>query len=103
MGLPTKIGWSGRDMVLASQSATITAAAAVPAVTSVQEATADANTQTGAYVQADVQSIRTLVNSLKAKYNTAQADIAALRATNQDLKTQLNAVIAAMQAAGLMT
>lgn len=44
-------------------------------------ATADANTQTGAYVQADVQSIRTLANANKAK---------------------INEVIAALKTAGLM-
>lgn len=44
-------------------------------------ATADANTQTGAYVQADVQSIRTLANANKAK---------------------INEVIAALKAAGIM-
>lgn len=32
-------------------------------------AVADANTQTGAYVQADVQSIRTLANQNKATVN----------------------------------
>jgi hypothetical protein len=52
----------------------------LPALASVQEATADAATQTGSYVQADVQSIRTLANSLKAKYNTLQADVVAMRA-----------------------
>lgn len=36
-------------------------------------ATADASTQTGSYVQANVQSIATLANDLKAKLNELQA------------------------------
>jgi hypothetical protein len=63
---------------------------AVPAaVTSVQEATANANTQTASYVQADVQTIAALANSLKIKYNAAQADIAALRGTVASLLVAL--------------
>lgn len=46
---------------------------ALPAKAGVQSitaiATADANTQTGGYVQADVQSIATLANANKAKIN----------------------------------
>lgn len=47
---------------------------------SVTEATANANAQTASYVQADVTSIVTLLNSLKAKYNTLQAEMVEVKA-----------------------
>lgn len=43
------------------------------------EATADAATQTGAYVQADVQSIATLANALKTAHNALLAKLRAGR------------------------
>ena len=48
-----------------------TKSVAIVASDSVVTAVADANIQTGAYVQVDVESIRTLANDLKAKYNAA--------------------------------
>jgi len=57
-----------------------TVVAADTAVTAVTDAT----TQTGAYNQADVQSIVALANDLKAKYNVAVTLI-------NELKTDLNA------------
>ena len=71
---------SSGDAVL-TQAANV---AAVGALTSSQNATAAAGTQTGSYVQAD---------ALKANYNQAQADIATLR-------TALNAVLAALTGPG---
>jgi hypothetical protein len=57
---------------------------AVPAaVTSVQEATANAT---------DLASAQALANSLKIKYNAAQADIAALRGTVAALQAALAGV-----------
>jgi hypothetical protein len=41
-------------------------------------ATANANTQTSSYVQADAQSVATLANALKTQLNLAIADITAL-------------------------
>ncbi len=52
----------------------------VPALTSSQNATAAAAVQTGSYVQADVESIRTLANALKISYNALQVDVVAIRA-----------------------
>ena len=59
------------------------------AVTSAQVATANANTQTASYVQADVQSIATLANALKVQGNAAQADIVALQGKVAALMTAL--------------
>ena len=65
----------------------------VGALTSSQNATANAATQTGAYVQADVQSIAALANALKVSYNAAQVDIATLR-------TALNTLLTNMRVSG---
>ena len=67
----------------------LTAVSAPSTVTSSQEATTNAATQTGAYVQADVQTIATLANSLKIKYNAAQTDISNLRGTVNNIVTAL--------------
>jgi hypothetical protein len=72
--------------VVTTQAPVVAAPAALTssapaAVTSSQNSTANANTQTGSYVQADVQSITALANALKVSYNAAQVDIAALRTT----------------------
>lgn len=88
--------------VTSSQAAALTSAApaavtsaAPDAPDSVQEATADATAPGATYDQTEAASAATLVNSLKAKYNTlqeqaaddnatlalAQADVVALRAT----------------------
>ncbi len=48
-----------------------TKSTAIVASDSVVTVVADANVQTGSYVQVDVESIRTLANDLKAKYNAA--------------------------------
>lgn len=76
---------------------------AAAAVTSVQEATANAAAQSGSYVQADVQSIAALANSLKIKYNAAQVDVAALRAEVAALTTALNTVMTELQTAGILS
>lgn len=55
--------------------------------TSSQNSTTGAATQSGSYVQADVQTIATLANALKVSYNAAQVDIAALVALVNQLRT----------------
>ena len=79
---------------LTSSAPAALTSAAPGALTSSQNATANANAQTGAYVQADVQSIATLANALKTSYNALQVDAAALR-TNQGL---IQADVAALRA-----
>jgi hypothetical protein len=86
--------------------AALTSAAPV-ALTSSQNATAAAATQSGSYVQADAQTIAALANALKTNYNAAQVDIAALR-TNQGLmqadiaalRTTVAAILTALKTAG---
>ena len=77
------------------------------AVTSLQNSTTNAATQSGSYVQADVQTITALANALKVNYNAAQVDIATLRttlaATQADvaaLRTTLAATLVALKTAG---
>lgn len=67
--------------------------AADTALTAATVSTANAATQTGSYVQADVQTIAALANSLKTQYNALLADVTALRTT-------VNAELAALQTAG---
>lgn len=57
------------------------------------EATADASVQTGAYVQVDVESIRTLTNSLKTNYNDLQTKYDAVKDLANDLKVKYNAAV----------
>lgn len=106
---------------LTSSAPAAVGSAADGALTSSQNATTNAATQTGSYVQADVQSIATLANALKTNYNQLQTDVAALRtaynlaqtdivnlratllATQADLataRTTLNAALAALTGAG---
>lgn len=89
-----------------SQETALTSAAP-PALTSSQVATANANTQTASYVQADAQSIATLANALKVAYNLLQADLVAIRANDvlqqadlANTRTVLNAELTALQTAG---
>lgn len=63
------------------------------ALTSTDVVAANANVQTGAYVQADVESIRTVANELKADFNLLRADVTALR-------TKVNAILAALRGVG---
>ena len=84
--------------VTSSAPAAITSSAP-SSVTSSQNATTKAATQTGSYVQAEVQTITTLANALKISYNAAQVDVAALRATL--LTTQADVV--ALRATSLAT
>lgn len=67
--------------------------AADTSLTAATVATANAATQTGSYVQADVQTITALANSLKTQYNALLVDV-----TN--LRTQFNAELTALQTAG---
>jgi hypothetical protein len=71
----------------------VTTQASVPTTLTAQSsstlATAGANTQTGSYVQADVQTIATLANAEKASINLIVADITALYATLNSLITNL--------------
>jgi hypothetical protein len=56
-------------------SVVTSAAVTVPQTAIGQIATADAATQTGSYVQADVQTIATLANANKAKLNTLLTEL----------------------------
>lgn len=67
--------------------------AADAALTAASVSAAAAATQTSSYVQADVQTIATLANSLKTQYNALLADVTAIRTT-------LNAELTALQTAG---
>lgn len=80
--------------LVAIAAANYAAPSANPAVTSVQEATADANAQGVGYVQADAQTMTALANSLQTKYNALQVDIAALNVETASLHTQLVALAA---------
>lgn len=60
---------------------------------SVSVTSPDAATQTASYVQADVQSIATLANELKADVNQLKTDLNAA-------VTQLNALLAALRTSG---
>ena len=64
-----------------------TSADASPSTVAV--ASADAATQGGAYVQADVQSIATLANELKADVNTLVTNLNAVVTSLNDLKAKL--------------
>lgn len=63
-----------------------------PTVTS-----ADAATQTGSYVQANVQSIATLANELKADFNAAMALLQTQNAELAILKDALNEALTALR------
>jgi hypothetical protein len=74
-------------VVAADVSATAAAdAVAAAAATATEIAAADAAVQTGAYVQADVQTIADLANELKLDYTALLADVA-------DIRTQYNAAV----------
>lgn len=75
-------GTSVGDVDLTSKADKV---AAVAAASSAATAVADAAVQTGAYVQADVQSIADLANDLKAKYN-------AMVTLVNELKTKMNSM-----------
>lgn len=76
---------SSGDAVL-TQAAVVAAPAAL---TATAIAAANAATQTGSYVQADVQTIATLANELKTDYTALLADVTALRTTVANLLTEL--------------
>lgn len=86
---------------LTATAAAALTSAAPAALTSSQLATADANAQTGSYVQADVTSIRTLANAQKVSYNALQVDFVDLRTKYTavqvdfvDLRTKYTALLA---------
>ena len=60
---------------------------------SITEVTADANVQTGAYVQVDVESIRTLTNSLKTNYNDLQTKYDVVKDLANDNKAAVNIIV----------
>lgn len=81
---------------------------AAPAVTAATVATASAADQSGSYVEADVDSIATLANALKAETNKVITDntaqntaLAALAADVLVLKKLINSLIDGQQAAGI--
>lgn len=63
--------------------------AAPAALTATAIAAANAATQTGSYVQADVQTIATLANELKTDYTALLADVTALRTTVANMLTAM--------------
>lgn len=79
---------SAQDGALTSSQNSTTNATA----TSSQNSTTNAATQTGSYVQADVQTIATLANALKTSYNAAQSDLATAVTLVNALKTSYNAL-----------
>jgi hypothetical protein len=79
---------SSGDAVL-TQAAVVAAPAAL---TATAIAAANAATQTGSYVQADVQTIATLANELKTDYTALLADVTALRTTVANVLTELKGV-----------
>lgn len=82
------------------------AAVADPASTSlastVAVASPDAAAQTGGYVQADVQSIATLANELKADLAQLVTDLNAVRTDMLATRTALVALITSLEAAGVV-
>ncbi len=93
-----------RRLLAASQVATITTTdIAAASTSSVAVASADAATQGVGYVQADVQSIATLANELKADLTTLVTNVNSLiaiqnldRALVNELKAKLNEITAAL-------
>jgi cell division protein FtsB len=83
-----------RRLLAASQVETI--ATADIAASAVAVSSADAATQTGAYVQADVQTIATLANELKTDLTALIAEINANRALVNELKATVNEITAAL-------
>lgn len=80
----------------------IAAASAPAAATAVTVATANAATQTGSYVQADVQSIAALANALKTALNANIADVAALVTEVGALTTKVNTLLTELATAGVL-
>lgn len=68
------------------------------ALTSTVIAAADAATQTGSYVQADVQTIATLANELKLDYTALRVDVTAIRAEVIKLVTDITEAFVAIDA-----
>lgn len=66
------------------------------AASAVSVTSANAATQTAAYVQADVQSIATLANELKGDLNTHIAEFNTMKDLVNELKAQLNEFSAAI-------
>lgn len=87
-------GWITDNGYVGTGAVTVQAnfVAQAAALTSAQNATAAAATQTSSYVQADVQTIATLANALKTSYNQLQTDVAALQ-------SKINAELTALQVA----
>lgn len=102
--------WVGRELLFdltdvetSLQTAHIAAVSAPAAVTSTQNATTGASAPSVGYVQAEAVTTANLANALKVSYNAAQADIAALRATNAALVTALNTLVTQLQSAGILS
>lgn len=93
------VGFMNRilDGINAVLPATLTAAGIVKLAAVSTDATAstvsvdtvDAPTQTGSYVQADVQAIADLANEIKADVNTLTNDVNALKDSLNDLKAKM--------------
>jgi len=76
----------GTEDAVVTQAAVVAAPSAMTATTT---AAANAATQSGSYVQVDVQTIATLANELKGDFNALHADVTALRTTVAGILTSI--------------
>jgi hypothetical protein len=87
------------DAANPSVSVNATTIGAAPTQTGATVATTNAATQSGSYVQADVQTIATLANALKVDYNKTITDVAALVTAITALRVDVLALRASLASA----
>jgi len=80
----------------------IAAASAPSAETASAVVAANAATQTGSYVQADVQTIATLSNAEKTTVNALVTDVGTLVTELGALTTKVNTLLTELQTAGIL-
>lgn len=97
LGVAPEIG--GDEVTVQGTTVSISGTAPV-ALTAAAVVTANAATQTGSYVQADVQSIADLANSLKTQVNALVADVTALRTRQATIITNLSNLGSALTGPG---
>lgn len=76
---------------------------AAAAQTGVTNSTAAAATQSGSYVQADVQTIATLANALKTQGNANQVDIASLYTALTAFQALFETLVDELETAGILS
>lgn len=99
-------GWEPVTIVaaaLAVPQAAITAPTAPAATTAATVATANAAAPSASYVQADEATIATLANALKVELNKVIADNVSMRAALVSTQAKLNAALAELATAGVIT